>query len=307
MSIYISVIVATRNRKSNIKNLLDSIQESNRTPDVISIVSSGDNIDKEIEKYAKSIKIIHQHSDIVGQVAQRNIAISNLDKKYDINIFLDDDIIVKKNLFSKCEEFFLSNSPGGVGFKIFNEKKSFELLLSKASVRKGRVLKSGKNINYQGLKRIKRVDWLNGIAAWSFEVLQNFQNASISNKYAAAEDLIFSYQVGKKFDLYFHPELIVFPQEGIPDLRSEFESYLFEVQHKLFFVLTNVDKSFFRFTLRLAWVTLYLVVIFPFRPKITKLQMIKINLKALYFILRNKKNLTINNFFRDKLIKERLL
>lgn len=307
MGAYVSVIVATRNRKNNIKILLESIQESERIPDVISIVSSGHNIDKEIEKFAKSIKIIHQHSDVVGQVAQRNMAISNLDKKYDINIFLDDDIIVKKNLFSKCEEFFLSNYPGGVGFKIFNEKKSFELLLSKALVRKGRVLKSGKNINYQGFKSIERVEWLNGIAAWSFEVLQNFENASISNKYAAAEDLIFSYQVGKKFDLYFHPELIVFPQEGIPDLRSEVESYLFEIQHKLFFVLTNVDKSFFKFTLRLAWTTFYLIVIFPFCPKLIKLQMIKINLKALYFILRNKKNLTINDFFKNKLIKEKLL
>lgn len=307
MSAYVSVIVATRNRRSNIKNLLNSIQKSNRTPDVVSIVSSGENIKEEVKKFATSIKIIHQHTDVVGQVAQRNIAISNLDKKYDINIFLDDDIIVEENLFSRCEEFFLNNSPGGVGFKILDKKNFFELMLSKALLRKGKVLKSGKNINYQGMSKLNRVDWLNGIAAWSFEVLQNFQNAEITNKYAAAEDLIFSYKVGKKFDLFYHPKMIVFPQEGIPTLRSEVESYLFEIQHKLFFVLTNVDKSFLRFTLRLAWTTLYLTIIFPFRPKITKLQMIGINLKALYFILKNKKNLRRDNFFKNKLIKKKLL
>lgn len=303
----LSVIIATRNRKKNIKKLLESIQLSSRIPDVISIVSSGEDIDEEINKFTKSLKIIYQHSQISGQVAQRNRAIANLDKKYDVNIFLDDDVIVKNNLFSICEDFFETHSPGGVGFKIITKTNFIRRLYAHMSLRKGRVLKSGMNISYQDLKSVSRVEWLNGLAAWSFEALQNFKNASIYNKYAAAEDLIFSFQVGKVFDLYFHPNMIVLPQENIPSLRSEAESYLYEVQHKLFFILTNIDKSLYRFMLRLIWNSLYMIIIFPFNPKLIKLKMIGINLKAFNFILKNKQKLRLNSSFRDRLIKERFL
>lgn len=303
----LSVIIATRNRKKNISSLLESIMSSVRIPDAISIVSSGEDIYEEINKFNNFLKIIYQHSNITGQVAQRKQAIANLDKNYDINIFLDDDVTVAKNLFLTCEEFFKTYLPGGVGFKIHNKETPVNKLVAFMTLRKGRVLKSGININYQELKKVSRVDWLNGISAWSSEALTKFKNAEITNKYAAAEDLIFSFQVGKHLQLYFHPNMIVFPQDDVPNLRSEYESYVYEVQHKLFFVLTHLNKSFYRFVLRLLWNSFYMITIFPLNPKIIKLKKIKVNLRAINFILKNKKILTLNSSFKDRLIKERLL
>lgn len=259
----IAVIVTTKDRSDCLENLLNSISKSSLIPECISIVSAGKRIDNIINNYSFITNILHKHSEIAGQVYQRNLALAPIKMKYDLFAFLDDDVIVDSNFFAQCINFFSEAQPntGGVGTKLIpavNAEKSNGELFSVEPM-SGKVTRSGHNFPYTNGEKTKKVQWLNGLSIWTRDVINEFQHPDISNRYAAAEDLIFSYKVGKKYVLYYEPTLILFEQE-IPnfDYSESSERHATLWQHRLFFVLDNKELSVWQYVKTLVADTLIL-------------------------------------------------
>lgn len=244
----IAVIVTTKDRPDCLENLLNSIYKNSLIPECISIVSAGKRIDNIINNYSFAINILHRHSEIAGQVYQRNLALAPIKMKYELFAFLDDDVIVDSNFFAQCINFFREAQPntGGVGTKLIPtvdvEKSKGELF--SAEPMSGKVTRSGHNFSYTNEEKTIKVQWLNGLSIWTRDVLNEFQHPDISNRYAAAEDLIFSYKVAKKYDLYYEPTLILFEQKIANfDYNESSERHATLWQHRLFFVLDNKELS----------------------------------------------------------------
>jgi hypothetical protein len=67
----IAILICTRNRLSALDALLESISNSNLTPDQVVISSSGANISTVLSKYREKMKITHVETELFGQIRQK--------------------------------------------------------------------------------------------------------------------------------------------------------------------------------------------------------------------------------------------
>ena len=293
----ICVIIATRNRAEMLSKLLESIVDNQVKPDLISIVSSGVEIESTIVKFKDKLKIEHIHTNKSGQVLQRNLALENIKEIYDAYSFLDDDVILDQEFFSKIGSFLAKSddSIGGVGVNLEREENVLMQNVIANRICKylnsnhisGKVLRSGRGIKYIGNESIKQVAWLNGLSVWTHPVISNFKHVPMGNRYAAAEDLIFSYKVGKVYKLYYNPEIKAKDQNSEKTNPPNLDIYRTSWQHRLYFVLTNRELNFWLYILDniFSLITLLISII---RGNIkVKFNIIIYNVRFLYLILKN--------------------
>ena len=312
--IRICVVIATKDRPEMLHKLLESIEVNQLKPDLISIVSSGGDIKNVITKFNKTLKIVHRHTIESGQVLQRNIALKNTIDPYEAYVFLDDDITVDHKLFFKIAESFSQNDKnlGGYGLnmetidKIIEKDKSRDKNIYDFTYQylAGRVLKSGRNINYLKSRKVKQVMWLNGLSIWTYPVISRFNHVQMGNKYAAAEDLIFSYEVGKNYNLYYRPELRVYEQcqenREIPNLNNYRTSW----QHKLYFILKNKELSFWLYILdEIFSIVALLLSLVKGKLKI-KLKITYYHIRFIRYVLINRKIFLYDQNYQNRLINQ---
>ena len=80
------------------------------------------------------------------------------------------------------------------------------------SDKSGSVLASGHVQSYQELLNDTETQWLNGISAWKFKTLKDYNTGFSKIDYAAYEDVIFSYRVSKSNRLFFASSVSVINQ-----------------------------------------------------------------------------------------------
>ena len=145
-----------------------------------------------------------------GQVRQRNLAISLLDDSTKLVASMDDDATYHKGAILEMLIFWNSVElePAGVGFNVvFQSKNNLNLLyriLRKLEGRPGSVKKTGECISFTNLQNDIKVQWLSGgSTVWKYEILKNYKhdNNLLDLKHAYCEDSIYSYPLGKKFNL----------------------------------------------------------------------------------------------------------
>ena len=293
----ICVIIATRNRPEMLSKLLESIVDNRVRPDLISIVSSGVEIESTIVKFKDKLKIEHIHTNKSGQVLQRNLALESIKEIYDAYSFLDDDVIVDQEFFTKIGLFIAKSDDliGGIGVNLEREpnvlmKNSIVNRIGKYFISNhfsGKVLRSGRGIKYIGKESVKQVAWLNGLSVWTHPVISNFKHVPMGNRYAAAEDLIFSYKVGKVYKLYYSPEIKVKDQNIEKTNPPNLDIYRTSWQHKLYFVLTNQEMNFWLFILDSIF-SLSILIISLIRGNIkVKLIIVFYYFRFLYLILKD--------------------
>ncbi len=315
-NVKLCVVIATKDRPEMLTKLLESIEESVIKPDLLSITSSGVEIRNVIKKFDKNIKIIHQHINNSGQVLQRKIALKNIDDVYDAYIFLDDDVTVAKDLFYQIGILIAKKDKklGGIGLNLQDNVTDYKNNKATLNFRKkilpkflaGKVLISGRNLPYNGLEKTKQVMWLNGLSIWTYPVISNFTHIQMGNKYAAAEDLIFSYEVGKTYQLYYIPELKVQDQRCEKKMIASLDIYRTSWQHKLYFVLTNSKLSFWMFILD-NLISLLIILFSLIKGKFrSKIQIIYFNIKFLFRIFKNRSEF-INNPNYQQLLLNKLI
>ena len=294
----IAVIIPTRNRPKELGLLLDSIVMNRRKPDIVSIVSSGEGIDEIIEKYKLEINIHHEHSNIPGQINQRKIAISNLKKYYEINVFMDDDFVLNTNFFEIIEKELEDNNVDGVAF---NLQKNQNKMLGKFMMSAGLMTRYGSKDKY--------VKWLNGVCVLSGRALQDCKFEDISHPYAAYEDAMWSYPLCKKYKMRFLNEHILSEQNNQNLRISKFdriERHKTSLQCKIFFNFEHSEFSYRKLNLFFLIEALYLGLIFPYKFKFEKVTLILLNFKAIYFIIKNKKRLESTYAFRKELLTNKI-
>lgn len=211
------VLIATKDRKNELNELLSSISSSTLVPKKILIVSSGSNISHLKSKDFQNIDLEIIHSDISGQSIQKSIGINLLSNNYEWILFLDDDVILESSTLEILYNEYITNpifkSYLGFGLGITNrgarnQNRAFKYVLRQFNLfsdTPGSITKSGHAQSYLDHGAQIEVDWLNGISAWNSKVLFNYSSQQTPIPYSAYEDVAFSYKVSKNHKLLFIP------------------------------------------------------------------------------------------------------
>jgi GT2 family glycosyltransferase len=252
-----SILIATKDRPEYMRKLLKSVEQSTIKPSSLVIVSSGKPIHGLISQFETSLKIDYVHSEVTGQVNQKKIGISRLSKEIPWVVFLDDDLLLASNTLETAFETLLMHiNTGerivGIGLGLsttsrMNRSSRFQNTVGRAlrlsGATPGKVIRSGQGISYLESKLPIYTDWLNGASIWERESALEYVKFVPSSKYAACEDLVFSFQQSKKGKLLFVPGARVFFQDAQPNDYNRSQAIMSATAWRYFFVKTNPELS----------------------------------------------------------------
>jgi hypothetical protein len=94
------------------------------------------------------------------------------------------------------------------------------------------------------------VSWLNGTSLWRSDVLKTYLENNLIVDHSSYEDVIFSYNVSKKYNLLFVPDVYVLSQKKLDSQLLGPKQFLYGSYLRYFFVETN--KEFSKFWLLVA-------------------------------------------------------
>ena len=200
---FIFIITTSGKNIKNLSYVLHSLNKQLILPTKIVISSF-----RKIKKY-KNCKIFY--SKIANQVYQRNQVIKKLKKNNKtILVFLDDKIALQKdclkNLILEWKQ--ADKSIAGIGFSCINynppKVSCFHKISYTNTSKPGKIMKNGFVSGYGNLKKNIYVDWLNGgMTSWRYSCVKKILDARNFPKisWSVGEDLIFSFNVRKKFKL----------------------------------------------------------------------------------------------------------
>jgi len=205
----ISIIVPTKDRPNHIKNLLESIKKLNVKVGQILIADGSGNILEIVDSYKEDLNIQWLKCPELGQINQRNYALKFVNSNIKIIAYLDDDLILDKNSIKNIINFWneVKPAPAGVSFNITNLNSQPNSFLRKFFFMQleplGKVLPSGYNTPIVNIKKSIKSDWLlGGATLWRKDILDKNIVPKSSMNWAISEDLIFSYPISKKENLY---------------------------------------------------------------------------------------------------------
>ncbi len=250
-----SILIPTRNRPEKVVKLLKSISSSTVRPEQIVIVASGMDIFSQLGEFNSILPITYLHTEIPGQINQKKIGISLLYPGVEWCLFLDDDLELHSNAveiaFKEIVRDKLQNVVG-IGFSLpvtsrgVNSSKAVVFLatvLGLSTKPLGKVLKSGHATSYLQSENTIQTEWLNGASMWRTELLSHYGQGLPSTKYAACEDLIFSFPLNKYGKLIYVPDSkLSFQDDDFTDFDS-FEVIRAATFWRYYFVKTNPRLS----------------------------------------------------------------
>lgn len=249
------VLIATRNRPTNLEALLNSLIKSTTKFKQIVVVSSGVPIEETLIPFVKVLPISHAHLEEKGQIRQKMHGVKMLQSNLDWVVFLDDDVLLERNAITNVirtlEKQQDKSSIIGIGlsdkdFKPSRQsilKKIFSLVFLTNTDRRGAVLRNGQNNDYMGSGTALRTSWLNGAAIWRRQAAETYGIPFLNAKYSICEDLIFSYPFSKHGVLLFDPSSCFSFQQNQDIVQSTKEGFQALTYWRLYFVLTNRELS----------------------------------------------------------------
>lgn len=213
LSTDLAIIIPTKDRPQSISNLLSSLVRQSQPCGRIVIVASGVSIQNVIDHFAEDLFIDYIHSNIAGQIRQRNLGIQRLDERTTLAATLDDDIVLEDRAIEEMINFWNGgdHKMAGVGFNIVNEPKHqfsrLKKLIGLSWHQPGKVLASGWPTSICQVDRTIQTEWLNGGATvWRQDILTSRMHKEIKSKWSVFEDLIFSYPISKSNSLFICAE-----------------------------------------------------------------------------------------------------
>jgi len=252
-----SILIATKDRPESVRKLLASLERSTIKPESLVIISSGLPIDDVIFEFDNRLAIDYFHSEVTGQVNQKKIGITKLRKGTPWVVFLDDDLIVAPDAFEKAFETLslynkLEDGIVGIGLGLTptsrlnrssRTQKFLGLTFLLSSSTPGKVLGSGQGVSYLENTEPIFTEWLNGASIWSIQSTVDYSTSVPSSRYAACEDLVFSYQQSKKGKLLFAPEAKIFFQDTEPNDYNRSQAIISGAAWRYYFVKSNPELS----------------------------------------------------------------
>ena len=280
----LAIIIPTKNRPHLVMRLLNSLKEQETCGRII-IVASGVNIRDTVMEFENNLPVEYYHSEISGQIKQRNIGIHLLDSRTRLVSSLDDDLTFCKDAISNMISFWNSveKETAGVGFNIVNTQSHFHSwlrgILGFSVPEAGQVLKSGINTAITNVSSDISTTWLNGGATvWRQSILKKYPHREIRSHWAICEDLIYSYPLSKFYPMYISYKAQV-KIEDLMDHTSPHKIIAYRAKTlflwQLYFVHTNLDLSIFHFLKNKFLEILYQITLSLIKQDFTRLQYVK--------------------------------
>jgi len=252
-----SILIATKDRPESVRKLLRGVEKSTIKPKSLVLVSSGHPIHDVISEFKNVFEIDYFHSEVTGQVNQKKIGITRLRKEIPWVAFLDDDLTLEPDAFEKAFETLSSYNKSddrivGIGLGLtptsrIDRTSRIQNFLGRAfllsSGTPGKVLSSGQGVSYLENTQPIYTEWLNGASIWKIESTSNYTSLVPSSRYAACEDLVFSYQQSKEGRLLFAPEAKVSFQDTEPNDYNRSQAIISGAAWRYFFVKSNPELS----------------------------------------------------------------
>jgi len=253
----LEILIATKDRSSNLERLLASINDSSSLPKKVIIVYAGNSIDRVVKNFENFFSIQLIYSEVASQVKQKQLGIELLDKDCKWVLFLDDDVELEEftleNLFSKYLHDDSLNEYSGFGLALrdFKERKInillkiFLMMFRIYSFKPGSLMISGHPQIYLDQKVNCQVYWLNGISVWRFDKLHLYSSNLAYLPYSAYEDVIFSYKVSKNSKLMFVADIFVKNQRQQTYNKMDKNQFIYGALLRYYFVSSNLEFSKF--------------------------------------------------------------
>jgi glycosyltransferase involved in cell wall biosynthesis len=284
---------------------LKSISLSTVKPHQIVIVASGEDIASQLEIFNSTLPITYLHTEISGQIHQKKLGISLLNPGAEWCLFLDDDLELHSNAIEIAFREVSSSELHqvvGIGFslpvtsRVISSSRTvlfLAALIGLNTKRLGRVLKSGHATSYLQSENTIQTEWLNGASMWRTELLVHYGSDLPSTRYAACEDLIFSFPLNKYGKLIYIPDSKLSFQD---DEFTNFDSY--EVikaatYWRYYFVKTNPRLSVGAFLVSQVGRVFYATVKKKNKRTEFVFKVIKIHVHLLQNILRRRSPLEL--------------
>ena len=271
----LTIVIPTRNRLKLLTKTLIQLKKSNFFFKEIIIVNSYDKEKKkELNKLKTffNVKIINSKP---GISKQRNKGLKNVNKMCKYVMFLDDDIIFKKNAIIEMYNFLKTNPKcAGVGFNLmikninnhFERIKKYKLIkyLGIYDDKSGKVTPSGWQTKAINLKKNEYVDWLPTQAViYSYQRIKQKKFDINYGAYSYLEDLDFSYDLKNK-GLIINSQAKYSSNNNVK--RNPFFFGLKEIVNRYYFV-KKFNLSKFNFLIGCSFLVIkHLILFFTFKP-----------------------------------------
>jgi len=252
----IAFVIPTKDRRPDLRRLLESLVLQDRRPDQILIVDSGRPGCRGIEQEFPGLPIKILSFSPPSAAGQRNAGIDAVHPDIDLVGFLDDDVVLDGRALGVMMEFWDSAADeiGGAAFNLVNGPLQPSLAWLKHlplsqrlgfyGKKSGMILPSGFQTIIQYLARDEYVQWFSSSASvWRRPLLDEFRFDKWFEGYSYLEDLDFCHRIGKG-----HKLVIVAKAEyrHFPSPSGRPSSYLFgvrEVKNRLYFVRKHSEFS----------------------------------------------------------------
>lgn len=230
--------------------LLKSLEQQSVLPTSIVIVDGGaHDLHLLLREHTRiPIKYLREKTSITEA---RNRGIAELDATIEHIGFLDDDLVFEPGALEAMMRFWetADGCIGGAGFNIVNHPVrrrgnvlKWPFLLDCKS--EGQILRSGYNTMYCPIKATQQVHWLYGGATmWRRQVLSAFKFDEWYEGYGLMEDIDFSYNVSKRYDLYVVAEAAVLHLHAPGDRVADYTFGQMQIINRYNFVKKHVELS----------------------------------------------------------------
>ena len=249
----VAFVIPTMNRPEKIKDLFESLVQQTEPCGAVVVVDGGQSIKGVVDSFSDRLTIEHAECQPPGQIRQKNMGISLLNKRTLLVGHLDDDIVLEPQAIEKMVTFWNSceENTAGVSFNIVNvppERPSWLSCILGFSTREpGRVLRSGMTTSISHVSSSVRTEWVcGGATVWRRQVLEQFPHREIASRWAIGEDIIYSYPIGKQFPLYVCAQARVRHEhvtDYVPTKTQDHFHGFTQTLWLLYFIESNEDLS----------------------------------------------------------------
>jgi GT2 family glycosyltransferase len=201
-----AVVVCTRNRFHDVRQLLAALPCQSRRPSLVVVDSSEDDrTESLVAEFADSgawpdVRYLRSEP---GLTRQRMVGVAALDRAIEIIHFIDDDVAPEPQYFEAIEAAFEREGVLGVGGWVTNTEPRRPSLIGRMflldSLRQGIVLPSGVNVIADEPRGDIPAQWLSGCAmSYRRSVFDSLSFDTEMEGYSLGEDLVFSHRVGRR-------------------------------------------------------------------------------------------------------------
>lgn len=251
----IALVIATKDRPEDLKNLLKSLEKQTILPSETIVVDGSDKPVKNLIQEYSNLNIKYLRVLPPSATRQRNAGFKAVSKNISFIGFLDDDIVLKGDSVEEIMNFWnkAKKNIGGVSLNQVNHPALFASNMKKSvcssrmnlySSIRGKVMKSGFTTMIGTITKLIYTDWLPTTASvWRREVLEKYRFDEWFKGYSYLEDLDLSYRVRKEWKLVVVPDA---KYNHYPAETGRGNGFVFgkrEVINRIYFVKKHKELS----------------------------------------------------------------